>query len=445
MNRNLQSQPLTDFPFQLEDDVLMTPSLYNKKAGDKILHWRMYTKVVSKKGSKMPITSLQMALDKYGDNYYAEYWTSYYQMPDGKETISTPTVVKEGKNLGKKNATTPLTQALKEVRSKWYKKIDDGYAESYEDAESGVAGESDGVLHDYPFPMALHDFKKFGHKLKQYDEEDNEIIDLFVQPKLNGVRMIIYIPEEGPFVCYSRGRKPYTGTEYLWPDLEKIREDYTDIYLDGEFFTEGQSLQNISGQARRQKIDVTTKLNFNIFDAFYTSESYTFEDRNSFVKDMFENEFVYLKMVPTHRVHSMEEIDALYKDYLEKEYEGLVLRSPEGTYPIQYHKESRSYENQKYKPIEDDEFEVVDFTEGIKGKDVGAIVWVCKVKGGKTFTVVPKMTYKDRYALFKELSADRSIFEKKYKGRPLQIEFSHYSDEGLPQQPHAIGFRDEKM
>jgi len=33
----------------------------------------------------------------------------------------------------------------------------------------------------------------------------------------------------------------------------------------------------------------------------------------------------------------------------------------------------------KLKPIYDDEFEVIGYTEGSKGKDVGCVIWICQV------------------------------------------------------------------
>ncbi len=60
----------------------------------------------------------------------------------------------------------------------------------------------------------------------------------------------------------------------------------------------------------------------------------------------------------------------------------------------------------KIKPKHDAEFPVVGFTQGRRGKDVGAVIWECGVPNpvnprDKTFTVVPKdMTYEQRYAIY---------------------------------------------
>ena len=57
----------------------------------------------------------------------------------------------------------------------------------------------------------------------------------------------------------------------------------------------------------------------------------------------------------------------------------------------------------KIRPIFDDGFTVVGYTQGTRGKDVGAVIWECEVPKpvDRLFTVVPKdMTYEDRYAVY---------------------------------------------
>src|ERR1035437_1261890 len=58
---------------------------------------------------------------------------------DGKKQ-TTHDVIKEGKNIGRSNETTPAEQALMEATSKWEGKIKKGYVE---DVSRAAAGEKD--------------------------------------------------------------------------------------------------------------------------------------------------------------------------------------------------------------------------------------------------------------------------------------------------------------
>lgn len=87
-----------------------------------------------------------------------------------------------------------------------------------------------------------------------------------------------------------------------------------------------------------------------------------------------------------------------------------------------------------------DEFEVVNYTEGSRGKDKGAIIWVAKTKDGAFFNVTPKnITYEERYALFAEC---KKHFKTKYLGRMLTVEYEDLSKTNVPQRAKAVGFRD---
>ncbi len=80
------------------------------------------------------------------------------------------TVISEGKNIGKKNETTPLQQAINEARSAWIKKKESGYSAvgvtdedgEGDDNESVEGGKGKGITEDIPSPMLAHDYNKRG-------------------------------------------------------------------------------------------------------------------------------------------------------------------------------------------------------------------------------------------------------------------------------------------
>ena len=96
-----------------------------------------------------------------------------------------------------------------------------------------------------------------------------------------------------------------------------------------------------------------------------------------------------------------------------------------------------------------DEFEVVDFEQGTKGRDKGAIMWVCKTNQAtngtnKLFSVTPKnTTYEERYKAFKEANANnKKGFNTKFKGRMMTVEYEDLSKDNVPLRAKAVGFRE---
>ena len=150
-----------------------------------------------------------------------------------------------------------------------------------------------------------------------------------------------------------------------------------------------------------------------------------------------------------------ERVDTLAKQFLKEGYEGAIARKDSAGYRYGY-SNYHSANLLKIKPKQDSEFPVVDFTQGTRGKDVGAVIWICEVPDpkdprDKTFHVVPKdMEYKTRYALFKRLSqlvqgpSGEMVtrFERDVKGLPLTVEYAESSAKtGKPLQAKAKAFR----
>lgn len=61
----------------------------------------------------------------------------------------------------------------------------------------------------------------------------------------------------------------------------------------------------------------------------------------------------------------------------------------------------------KYKPLFDDEFEIVGYKSGEKGKEIDAIIFILKTTDDKLFNAVPNMPYEERYNLFKQAAKNK--------------------------------------
>jgi ATP-dependent DNA ligase len=152
--------------------------------------------------------------------------------------------------------------------------------------------------------------------------------------------------------------------------------------------------------------------------------------------------------VANHAAATRAEALALADGFLAEGYEGAIARFPAGGYEYgtsNYHSDALV----KLKPVLRDEFPVIGYLGGRRGKDVGAVIWVASVgAGAKKFNVVPKdMSYADRYAIFAALEADPGsdagpgLFERDFAGLLLTVEYADRTKAGVPAQAKAVGFR----
>ena len=363
-------------------------------------------------------------------------------------------------NVGKSNERNRFEQGLVNARTLYLKKLDSGFQ-----TEEDFKKESS----EPPKKKHKTNIKYFPMLVRKYEDEKKHMkFPLFVQPKLDGARCIAFLnlsPRKNPtyknVVMYTRQRKEYIGFDEMKKELLPALMDMWDfennesIYIDGELYKHGLSLQDISGAVRnpdRDDIKEYKGIKFHVFDIFYPGRPLMqFKDRLGFINDFFdalEKKCKYITKVSTMIAKTDEAQEKLYQKFLSKQYEGIILRNADSEYLTHPTKNSRTIRSKfvlKRKMTYDDEFEVVDFTEGTKGKDKGAIIWICETKNtGKQFRAPPKnITNKERYKLFKLASANNGEgFNKLYKGRMMTVEYEDLSKDEIPLRAKAIGFRD---
>ena len=300
------------------------------------------------------------------------------------------------------------------------------------------------------------------------DGEKHIKYPLYIQPKLDGVRCITFLqkPDSSPqhVIMYSRTKKDFPSLDYLkeilYPYLNKLfdKEKKQSIFLDGELYKHGKKLQDISGDSRNSKVK-SNKNEYHLYDCFYPLELDTnFATRHKQMEKIFEainadakaadkedaknNTAKYIKMVETKLIKDSKEQQKEFDHFIKNGYEGAILRNSKGYYLSDQHKTGsflRSKDLVKMKKKETDEFEVVGFTEGKRGKDIGAIIWQCITPNGYEFNITPKdMTYEERYKLFKKAKKNFAQF----KGRMLTVEYEDLSKNGVPQRAKGLVFRD---
>lgn len=370
----------------------------------------------------------------------------------GKITRSAPTYFETGALQGQINERNPFHVALIYARGLYLKRKNTGSKKSDQKSEKTT-------VNKMYFPMLATTEEK-GMKHLKYP--------LYVQPKLDGLRAIIFLKKKNGghknVVVYSRTKKEFPDMEYLkimlYPYLNELFDGKQSIYLDGELYKHGKALQDINKSRRskesRKKSDNTDMNEFHIYDCFYPLElDIPFEERKEQLDVLFDamsDEIIpkynlsvndIVKQVPTWEVKSLKDAKKKFNDLTKKGYEGLMLRNKKGEYLADSEKTGafmRSKDLVKMKQRFTDEFEVIDYTDGTKGKDKGAIIWVVKTKNDKVFNVTPKnITYEERYNIFQDCEKN---FEKKYLGRMLTVEYEDLSKAGIPLRAKALIFRD---
>ena len=269
---------------------------------------------------------------------------------------------------------------------------------------------------------------------------------------------------------YTRGREKFEGQEHILCELYPILAKYPGLHVTGELWKKGVHLQDISGSSRRIKETKNKpsqrakaiKLDLYIFDVFYIDKpKMPFKKRFALIKQIFQDldtldyPIKYIKMVPTYEADDKAQLESIYRSFLDEDYEGAVVRNENSPYEMGINKENRSYQTMKMKPRPDSEFQVWGFTDGDKGKAVGAIKWICiqreedfpgtKPEERKEFNVDPNWTYEIRYKLYKKLKENPKWFDENIKGKLATISYSELSKDMIPQQPKFLQFRDEKL
>lgn len=350
------------------------------------------------------------------------------RMVGGVVKKSVPTIVKKGKNLGKSSATNAFCQAVRDAYSLYNKQSKKAVGD-HAFADADVAA---GVVERFP-PMLAQVFKD--QKVPPKIDENNHA---FVQRKYNGVRAVATL-DAGEVVMYSRRKLSYPGFQHIKDELAPILEMYWEegrfLYLDGEIYKHGASLQDISGWARRS--DSGADLDYMVYDCFVANEpELSFAARREILDEIFgEFELAHVQGVETFEVTLRDEIEELYCGFIEEGYEGAMVRL---NTPYKYsYNEHHSKVLLKMKETYDHEFEIVRWETGLKGKAAGALMIVC-VANGIEFPVTPAMEINDRLALAKKMAEiepnGRTHFENHWLGKPLIVYFDEWSRDKVPQR-----------
>lgn len=323
---------------------------------------------------------------------------------DGKMQLKVTKCV--SKNVGRANETTPETQAQLEAESKYKKQIDKLYRPTIEELTT-VGGS---------LPMLAHDYTKVGHRM---------CYPCYVSAKLDGVRAMAFVCVSGEVTMTSRGGKQYDVPTHLSEQLRELSSISGVELFDGEVYKHGRSLQNIVSAVKSLDNEERGELEFWVFDI--PSEK-PWKDRYEDLMKCHEHAMKLglesIKFVLNVIVEDEGDARLVMNHYLERGFEGMMLRNPEGPYRFNH----RSPDLMKWKDFFDLEAKVIEVSRD--KLDEGVLE--CEMQDGKKFEC--KMRGKHVYRAYASM---RTLI-----GAWITVRYQQFTDDGIPQFPVGIGVRE---
>jgi ATP-dependent DNA ligase len=325
---------------------------------------------------------------------------------DGKMKISEWTIV-YGKNTGKSNETTDNEQCMKEAVAKRTKKLESGYFENIKHINKT----------QYFEPMLAS---------KWEDSRDKIIYPVYSQPKLDGIRCVI--TRDGMF---SRNGKPIISAPHIIESLSEVFDQHPDLILDGELYADkfANDFNKIVSLVKKTKpTDADLKeskknIQYWIYDI--PSEYYNFGERCYRLDVLFDNYLAVFEkhcvLVDTHTCNNEDEVMELYGEYVNKGFEGQMLRI-DGKY-----ENKRSKSLMKHKSFVDEEYTILDIVEGEGNRTGTAGYMVFETENGDRFKSNVKGTWEETAEMLKN--------KKKLIGKQATIKYFNLTPAGIPRFP----------
>ena len=387
------------------------------------------------KNGKTKVWTARIYCDVLNGNTTAEI--EYGQL-DGKKQVTSREYT-EGKNLGKKNETSPLQQCVAETKRKWQDKMEkEGYSlvqpitETIKTTETETETETTETETVYAkvFPMLAHTYEPNSVKNKKNDIA----FPCYVQPKLDGLRCICYM-RTGKVVAQSRTGSYFETVEHICAELRPILLKNPGLILDGELYTADMPFEVLAGLIKKKKMSNADAqriqcIKYHIYDAVMDEAPY--HERHERIVQLVDGTKChchYLELVHTQLINGLNEFKQAFGEFVANGYEGIMLRNVDGLYRQNY----RSHDLQKYKEFVEAEYPIVGFKEA-DGRDKGTVVWVCKTAEGFKFGVRPKGSQEYRRECFQN--------GEQHVGKLLTVIYQELSELGVPRFPVGKAIRD---
>ena len=327
---------------------------------------------------------------------------------DGVKTVSEWTVC-TGKNIGKKNETTPELQTLAEATALWTKKRDLGSFPNIDDIDTPV----------FFKPMLAHSYDDFKGKLT---------FPVHSQPKLDGIRCIVN--SNG---MWTRNGKRLISAPHIFAEMEHLFEKDPDLVFDGELYADkfANDFNAICSLVKKTKptwddlFKSSESIQYHIYD--FPSHPGTFIERYNALTNLRYKEldlYSQIVVVETHTANNEAELMALYEEYVTDGYEGQMIRLDAK------YENKRSKSLLKHKSFIDTEYTILGVEEGTGNKAgmVGSFLY--QTPEGKQFNAAPKFSWDECIAMWEH--KDELI------GKSATVKYFNLTPDGIPRFPYTI-------
>jgi DNA ligase-1 len=324
------------------------------------------------------------------------------------EQVTSEWTVAEGKNHGKKNETSSVEQATKEIEAKYKKQKKTGYFDDINSVDDM----------SYVEPMLAKLYKDYSDKI---DFSEGEYI---LQCKFNGMRCVA--TKSGLF---TRKGEKYLSCPHIEKSLAPFFEKYPDAVLDGELFNNDlrQQLNEISKLIRRtvnisqDDLDRSEKLvRYYVYDGydFGISKECCYKERKKWIDSNVVKSYKYVMPVKDFSVNSESDLDKHYSNFIDEGHEGVMLR-----YSNMGYEHKRSKNLLKVKPEDSEEAIIIDIKEGT-GNWSGTGKTVTLDWNGKIFDATLKGSYEESVQFLKD--------RKKWIGQNVEFLYNGLTGKGTP-------------
>ena len=197
--------------------------------------------------------------------------------------------------------------------------------------------------------------------------------NVYMQPKLDGVRCVIQLADNNEVVAHSRTGKQFFNIAHITNSLHHFFTQHPDIILDGELYNHDlrDDFEKIISLVRKLKptsldrTEASKMIQFHCYDYIETiiNQPYGYRMNQLATSEMYS---YCVKYVPTNLAISQDDAELYHTRNLANGYEGSILRLDK---PYQ---QKRSYNLQKFKDFHDTEATIIGYEAG-KGKREGTL------------------------------------------------------------------------
>jgi len=251
---------------------------------------------------------------------------------------------------------------------------------------------------------------------------------VLIQPKLNGHRAIWDV-QEG---CLRSSQGNVTkSVPHITLGIEQSM--LRDLPLDGELYVHDMPFQEITSIVSRDVTlhDKHREIEYHVYDLILTSVGTYMFDRTAILESHLSRHCqdipASIRLVPTHTVHTQQEMEELLSIYIAQGYEGIIMRNPLGRY-----EKKRSTNMMKLKPRSSDWYLVCgvqqEYTiQGEPKEAAGSLI--CRDTEGNYFKVGsgPMLTHTMREELWQ--------YKERAIGKWAHIYYPEKTERGVPFHP----------